>query len=538
MNAQKTHLMLTAGALAFALVVAGCGGGGSSSTSVAPPSGGGGTPPMDMEEMGPTEAEQIAALTLQINNLRTQLGLPADGDVGESIGELQKQVDDLEEQVAAAQKDAEDAARKDMTAKGKAIFGVLDTFGAAGVAVGDAPTAEIAATPPAVSASYGKATTVTAASLATFANGRAAIDSDPEFTSGQTDAPETLPANNGFSGTMRTWSNTSKADTMVVYTDIAAQSRALFSERYGGGEQSITSATNGGLDGDQTGVTGAAFDGRTGGLVEHDANAKSATTEPENDVVKLPGAYKMAMGSYTCTPAAITPCTSTVNSDGSITFSADNWTFTANTGEMVSVADSAYMLFGWWMRDVEGTARILDHVAVFHGSQGGTAVGDVAALTGKASYEGGAAGKYAWRDRVEDTAHGGHFTAKAALSADFDTNMMSGSISDFQLGDYGTDPNWTVTLRQTGITIPGSSVVRAGPDGTAGNADDATTQWAVGESKADAAGGWEAQFSSTGKSRNDDLPTGVSGAFNAEFGEQGRMLGAFGANITNPNPPN
>ncbi|MCY3793668.1 MAG: hypothetical protein OXG51_04760, partial [Gammaproteobacteria bacterium] len=139
--------------------------------------------------------------------------------------------------------------------------------------------------------------------------------------------------------------------------------------------------------------------------------------------------------------------------------------------------------------------------------------------------------KYAWRDRAADTAHGGHFTAKAELTANFDTNMMNGSISGFRIGDDGMGPNWAVTLSPAAIVEAGS-VARLAADA------DPNVTWAVGSSEADAAGGWEAQLSNSGSSRNDNLPTGVAGAFNAEFGGQGRMLGAFGANITNPNPPN
>ncbi|MDE0408259.1 MAG: hypothetical protein OXN81_10400 [Alphaproteobacteria bacterium] len=485
--------------------------------------------------------DERVALVAQINALRTQLGLDANADIGDSVTQLQSDLAALQQQVNDAKDAADAAAQKAMTAKGKVIFDVLDPLG--DITAGTATDAVIANAAPTVSAKYGGTTGVTTANQGTFVDGLAAgltdIDAtaNTAYTSGQAGMPAMLDANNGFSGTMLTWSSSTRADTMVVYTDVAAPSSALFSERYGGGSQSITSAAGQQLNGAQTGVTGAAFDGRTGGLVAHDANAKSATTLTDNDVVKLGGAYKGAMGSYTCTPTpGTTPstCTSTVNSNGSITFSDANWTFTANTGAMVSVADGRYLQFGWWMRDVIASAAPLDAVAVFFGTQGGTAASSVDALTGKATYEGGAAGKYAWRDRVADTAHGGHFTAKAALTANFDedgtnASVMSGSISDFRIGDDGMDPNWTVTLSEAPVTDAGA-VARAAT---------VMTQWAVGSSKAGKAGGWQAQlYANTGASRNDNLPTGVSGAFDAEFGEQGRMLGAFGANITNANPPN
>ena len=527
----NNHLMKVCLAAVFAIGLAACS---SSSDQASAPE------PTEPTEPAPepTPEERIAELQGQINALRAELGLDPidiDGLTG-SVSDLQGQVDDLTQQIADRDKDIADAAAKAMTATGKAVYAVLDDMGDIGTST--AGDSVIATTAPIVAAVHGMPTGVSETNRATFVGGLSAgledvEATDPAFTSAQAGKPASLAANNGFSGTMLSWSSPTRADTMTVYTDIAGPSRALFSERYGSGTQSITSASGEPLEGPQTGVTGTAFDGRTGGLVEHAANAKSATTVAENDVVKLAGAYKGAAGSYTCTPGGST-CTSTVNTDGSITFggtATGGWTFTANTGAMVSVPDSAYTTFGWWMRDDLTSSDLLDSVAVFFGRQGGADATSDDALTGTAKYEGGAAGKYAWRDRVADTAHGGHFTAKAELTATFTTgadgDMLSGSISDFRIGDDGMDPGWTVTLPETAITSTGA-VARA---------DTVMTTWAVGSSEGDAAGGWQAQLVNTGADRNDNLPTGVAGAFNAEFGQQGRMLGAFGAGITNPNPP-
>ncbi len=492
---------------ATALALAGCGGGGSSPQSATD---------------GATQVEQIATLQGQINALRAELGLdPIDIDnLTGSVSDLEGQVSALRGQIVDRDKEIADAARAAMTAQGKAVFGVLDPLG-------DATTAAdstIAAAAPTVSARHGATTRVTAANQMTWVNTLTAAGIDTTantaFTSAQAGTSVSLAANNGFSGTMLTWEDATRADTMFVYTDIAAPRSRLFSEQYGGNDQVLALSTTA-----HSGVAGTAFNGREGGTVEHEPNV-SATPGAPPTIVRLPGTYQGAAGSYQCTGA---DCSSSVNANGTITFGGGGgWMFTANTGAMVSLADSAYMSFGWWMRDDKTSSNLLDNVAVFHGPQGGTAVGAVTDLTGTADYEGAAAGKYAWRDRVADTAHGGHFTAKAALSANFDTDMMNGSVSAFRIGDDGADPDWTVTLSQTAIDTSDGSVARTGT----------TTQWAVGSSKADRAGGWQAQLSTTGASRNDDLPTGVSGAFDAQFGEQGRMLGAFGANITNPNPPN
>ena len=525
----NNHLMKVCLAAVFAIGLAACS---SSSDQASAPDPAPAEPAPE-----PTPTEQIAELQKQINALRAELGLdPIDIDsLTGSVSDLQGQVEDLEGQIEDRDEAIADAAAVAMTAKGKAIFGVLDPLAATGAAA----DAAIATTVPTVAAVHGMPAGVavsddtpgaTPFSQVDFVDGLAdlltGIDAtaNTAFTAAQAGMPASLAANNGFSGTMLTWADMTRADTMVVYTDVAAPSSSLFSEVYGGGTQELDPA-----DTAHKGVTGTAFDGRTGGDVTHAPNAKVAVTDTVNNLVRLSGFYQGAAGNYTCTPADAGPCITRVSASG-VTFvdagATTGWMFTANNGAMVSVADSAYMKFGWWMRDDKTSANPLDSVAVFHGIEG-AAVGDVSAVTGTATYEGGAAGKYAWRDRVADTAHGGHFTAKAALTANFDTEMMNGSISDFRLGDDGTDPNWTVTLSAAAITTTGA-VDRAAT---------VMTTWAVGDSEANAAGGWQAQLSNTGAERNDNLPTGVSGAFNANFNEQGRMIGAFGANITNANPP-
>ncbi len=491
-------------------------------------------PPTTME---PTPAEQISTLQEQINALRAELGLdPVDIDALTSdVSDLQGQVSDLRQQIADRDKEA-------MTATGKAVFDVLDNM----LVPGTVSTA-IATTPPSVAAGYGVRAALPVNDQETFVDGLGSLltaieaANNAAFATTDADDPTALAANGGFSGTMLTWADTSRADTMTVYADVSAPSNALFSEAFGDGSQSIDTTTpDEGLAGAQAGVTGAAFDGRIAGEVTHKPNAKSDKDQTVNNVVKLPGSYMGAAGSYTCMPSEGAPCLSRASRkpeySTTITFTGD-WTFTANNGAMVSVPDgNGYMTFGWWMRDDKTTASPLDNVVVFYNANAGraTAITDTNPLAGTATYEGGAAGKYAWQDVDEGSAHGGHFTAKASLTAIFTAeagnDTLSGSISEFRIGDYGMDPDWTVTLSEAAIS-PTGAVVRGGDTAT-------TTTWAVGSNESSATGGWQAMLSKTGAKRNDDLPTGVAGAFDGMFGEQGRMVGAFGANITNANPPN
>ena len=57
------------------------------------------------------------------------------------------------------------------------------------------------------------------------------------------------------------------------------------------------------------------------------------------------------------------------------------------------------------------------------------------------------------------------------------------------------------------------------------------TVWSMGDRPADASGNWSGTFyvGVDKKARNDRTPDGAAGEFAAAFGDQGRMVGAFGA---------
>ncbi len=258
-------------------------------------------PPVTTE---PPADEQIAELQDQINVLRAELGLdPIDIDeLTSDMSSLQGQVSDLTQQIADRDKEIADRARMDMTAKGKAIFEVLDPLATTGTPsqTAIAPTE----TPLVLGVGYGVLTTLTVANQGGFVDGLGtlltAIDAgtNDAFAIAEAGDPAPLAANGGFSGTMLTWADMDRAaDTMAIYVDVSAPSSKLFSEAFGGGGQHITSADSQPLAGAQFGVTGTAFDGRTAGRVDHKPNAKSDADQKVNDVVKLPGSYMGAAGS-------------------------------------------------------------------------------------------------------------------------------------------------------------------------------------------------------------------------------------------------
>ena len=211
---------------------------------------------------------------------------------------------------------------------------------------------------------------------------------------------------------------------------------------------------------------------------------------------------------------------------------AGDWTFTAddNTDAVVDI-QADYLAFGWWRQ--EGKGGGFSDFQPVHGGRvpfaGSIADSDGAgsasvALSGKATYTGGAAGNYTKdvKGPNEHDRHGGWFLADAKLSASFgdggttataDDNRITGTISNF-VGAHGSLGEWNVTLGMTTAAAAG-----------AGNLQDTTaatplieidgTDNAVGGTVdgVDVGGAWDGDFyGGTGANR---LPSGVAGWFRA-----------------------
>lgn len=176
--------------------------------------------------------------------------------------------------------------------------------------------------------------------------------------------------------------------------------------------------------------------------------------------------------------------------------------------------------FGWWLD--ERAATTTARVGAWYASNAGVAIADlnVAGSSGLASYAGQAIGVAAYHHRLGgDLNVGGAFTADAALRADFDTNMLGGSITNFDVG--GHNPDWSVALGSSAIDAVTGAVANAG-----------TTTWTIGGTDGDArndaaGGGWTARFHDIPAGAHQ--PTGVAGGFRAQFESDGYMVGAFGA---------
>ena len=309
-------------------------------------------------------------------------------------------------------------------------------------------------------------------------------------------------------------------DTVVLYSDIEAPGSRPF-----GGEGGKYDGTNGlardgslaiSKDTDATLVASPSFP-TTAGIVPHAAG--------DDGTVRVEGSFDGADGNYVCTPAASSPCTSSPRHGGGIVLAggADGgWVFFPAPGATVAVPDGEYRYFGWWLRDT-GDAR---SVGVFHAGVGSAPdeFAGLAALQGGASYRGPAAGKFAL-EPLAGAATAGDFTATVVLKAEFgdtaDRGTVDGVLDEFQVG--GEKLPWRVTLGRAGIGADGSL--------SAGGANPARTVWSI-EGVAGSAPGtpptWRGQLPDVNAQQ---VPSAATGAFEAAYGDIGRMVGAFGATL-------
>ena len=263
---------------------------------------------------------------------------------------------------------------------------------------------------------------------------------------------------------------------------------------------------------------------------------------PTNTVrVMISGTYHGVSGTYYCTPGGGNTCavqktaggfTLGVTADATNAFTADGtWTFKPTNAEsrVTEMPDTAYASYGWWLRmddddDDDWTA------SAFAQPRGTLETGSFnAALTGSATYVGGAAGKYAISAPTGGTNDAGHFTATATLTANFgdaggfNADRLVGTIHDFRVGDDGAARDWSVSIMHEGPSTPSNLVAATGVVARTVN----TTQWTIDDAAAAKSGAWEARMYETGA---DGVPATVLGTFYTEYGNTGKMVGGFGAN--------
>ncbi len=267
-------------------------------------------------------------------------------------------------------------------------------------------------------------------------------------------------------------------------------------------------------------------------------DASTTDVDESRDAAELAGTFNGSMGTYKCNATAA--CTVTVNAMGVVSAVSNDsdWVFIPATGATTDQPDYDYYHYGFWLKKTTDEDGVLTYneVETFAGSSV-NASGDVATVTGSATYEGGAVGVYVKNvynsDRTLDVATSGHFTADVSLTATFGQvnnaagtgtiapdklNTLTGTIDNFALSG-GEDNDWSVALQSDGD--PNAAGIQADSDGTmAGTAKGG-----------DGDGSFTAIYHGSLTAAADGTipkPGSVVGEFNAGFTD-GTVAGAFGA---------
>ena len=248
-------------------------------------------------------------------------------------------------------------------------------------------------------------------------------------------------------------------------------------------------------------------------------------TSGTDEADEVAGTYNGAMGTFRCNGS--NDCTVTVNAMGMVTAMSDGWIFTPDAGATSDVADANYLHYGFWLkRTTDGDGVVTyNEVETFAGSSI-AATTDTTSVTGRATYDGGAAGVYVFKTAYDPgtgdltDAGSGHFTAEASLMATFgqpaspndnippnELNTITGTIDSFVLSG-GEENDWSVDL-----------------DGTITPSDATASGTANGED-----GSFSANFHGPNVDADSDpiQPHTVVGEFNSTF-SNGSVAGAFGA---------
>ena len=364
---------------------------------------------------------------------------------------------------------------------------------------------------------YGGTTTVTVNAPGTDANAKLK------------DAVGTMAARkNEWSGTMVTARDpaTRNTDTVLVYTNIEAPKSVAFSKVFGVGNRAI--GTTGGDSNIQS------DDLSTGNLpFAHGTNAATDV----NEVIRIPGTYAGAPGVYRCIEAAGVGCTSQGTVDGiQLAGTGTSWTFEPSPGAMAIQKDTNYSYFGWWLREKPDGSYT---PSVFYGHNTGHSLADSlvfpSSQTGTATYSGPAVGKFAIAGFPNT---GGHFTADARLSVDFeggvksnnDAGAVEGAVTNFMVG--GAEMPWrvdfsSIPVGQFGDFNGGHGSATWTIDGVASN--DPSFPPPAGSN----VGTYRGVFQ-LNNDFNDRVPMTITGAWQVPYSAGnnteafGHMIGAFG----------
>ena len=500
----------TAVMLAGTLVLAGCGGG-----SDAP------TDPVDTPDPA---IEKRAAIATAIDTAATAVGMVDNEATDAEVTAADNAITAAKAAIAAATDvpaDEKAANSKTVTAYETALTTAKAArkmaMDDADAAAAKAMTAKAKALMKAINAASATATSPAIPNVDTDGDGDGTVDDNTGMALKKGDAVVALGSwmGTGYAGSAGTGDAKITGTARAYSNQAAAESHSFVSEA-GEAIHGLARYTTSAATGDYS--VGIADSSNIGGFP-----AAGTSTYDEDDTVS--GTYMKAPGTYTCIATA---CPVVATTSG-VTVTDAQWTFTPSAGAMLQKTDAAYLQFGWWLREDKDGAT---HAGVFYGSGGSTALTpangliDNAALVGKATYKGSAAGKFAVNDPLrpaDDNA--GHFTADAELNADFKAtgSTLSGTINAFRLNGGSDDPLWSIALQKT--------VFNGNEDKFTTNdtrADDQTV-WSINGASGGISGNWEAQMFDENANDGSNVPTSAVGKFTSSIGTTHSMTGAFGA---------
>ena len=400
----------------------------------------------DAAKLAANQAIQAAASNL-INVLSENGGTASDrGSAIDALNNAAAEIGRLERALAAAEKENAAAIAKLLKSldsqtdvSGVRINPPGGNPGGAGITAGilrpgQGPGSSTAADFGAV---YGGITTVTVNAGSNAANAKLE------------DAVGTMVAGkNGWSGTMVTATDpaSKNTDTVVVYSNIEAPQRVAFAKAVPGFPTGTNFAFNA-----ATNILTVRTNAGDPNIQSTEFNTGNAPVPYGNadvtneGLLTVPGTYAGAPGEYRCTETA-NNCMSQGAIDGIQL--VGGWTFHPDAGAMATLNDSNYSYFGWWLREnADGSYR----PSIFHGHNTRHSPTDPPTFpsshTGTATYSGPAVGKFAIAGFPNT---GGHFTADASLSVDFeggnkannDAGAVEGAVTNFMVG--GAEVPWRV----------------------------------------------------------------------------------------------
>ncbi len=473
-------------AAALALGLAGCGGGG----------GGSDSPTAAVEDPGPTPEQQVAMLQAQINALRKQLGLDADDDLGDSVAGLQAEAKRLQAEIDRRDEEkrmaAEEEERDARNAMAKKLFDGLKS----------------AALNPG---------TVTATSSSIAGDGTGFTATDLAFK--KTDGTAMSAGGWRASDLAVTLAGTGGTHHARVYHNQDDPTPTPFEEVY------TTDIVNGQFP--ESAMTDSLIEGAdfvTGsGIKTHEV--------PEGaEWVSVRGKYHEAPGVYRCNTG--NTCTSAIPVDRKGITLSSSWYFIPDVGAMVRVENADYLAFGWWSHDTGAAVSVATFTDTVGAANAAVAGADMP-VGGKATYSGGAAGKYAIYNPLSEDNHGGAYTATAMLEATFGgaATTLKGELAGFMLEGQAPAEPWKVTLHESTIAGIGGTP-SFGQNVVDGSPAEAMTTWSIGDTASDKSGMWRAQMYNAAPATSDNAgtPNNILGTFTSQFGNGvGEMVGAFGA---------